>query len=149
MAWVMPRRRATAFDEPEFRFRVEDAPSTAKHLPRLPHVPPPPLKHPSKVKLPKLSTRQKSRKRATKKSKVITPQVKVRKTLPKSVDEEYIESEIKKIDFFLNNRMLPEAKSSFELLLKGLRSTPGSGVLKRKFRYDLRRIKTAIELLEL
>ncbi|RLE43103.1 hypothetical protein DRJ48_01870 [Candidatus Woesearchaeota archaeon] len=146
----MPRRRATTLAEHEFRFKVEDNPPVSKPLPKLPQVPPPPLKHPSKIKLPKLSTKPSAKRKTTRRRRAApTTTIRVRKTPPKSVDEEYIESEIKKIDFFLNNRMLPEAKSSFELLLKGLRSTPGSTALRRKFRYDLRRIKTAIELLEL
>jgi len=66
---------------------------------------------------------------------------------PKRVDEEYVESELKKIEFFIENRMAGDAEESYEVLVKALHSA--SRALRDKYNFDLKRVETAIELTKL
>ena len=86
--------------------------------PRLPHVPTPPIGKHKEASQP-----------------------------PKRINEGFVESELKKIEFFVENRMADDAKGALDLLMKTLHQGPAG--LREKFQYDLKRVETAIELIGL
>ena len=85
--------------------------------PELPSVPPPPNPPPKITKA-------------------------VEKPVPK-IDSEYVHSEMAKLNFFIDNNMLQEAKHTYNTL----KSTPKE--LKKGLKYDFKLSRLAIELLEL
>jgi hypothetical protein len=82
-----------------------------------------------------------------------------KKTAPKAakrlaeakLNEEYVNSEITKLNYLVENSMLQGASEGFAELKRRLRSRSIKGAerLREKFKYDLKRVETSIELLKI
>lgn len=66
---------------------------------------------------------------------------------PEVLTEEYLESEFKKLDFFIQSGLIKEANESLINLKKQM--VGASRELRQRFKWDLKRIETALELLGL
>ena len=65
------------------------------------------------------------------------------------VDSEFVESEIRKINFFIANKRKMDARNAYELLLKDLGKRKSYASLRKRYELDLKKLKALIELLEL
>ncbi len=67
----------------------------------------------------------------------------------KGLDREFLDSQIRKIDFFVENSMLKDAKRSFEHLKQLIERRKAYEKYNKIYALDFKRIKASIELLEI